>query len=82
MVGVTGTLDIYMITYFWELDDAIVLPVLIAYAVGNALGTFISVPLFARWGKKACLIIRWLVVGIFSDLARRAATDRVVSRQR
>ena len=51
MVGVTNTLDIYMITYFWELDDSIVLPVLVAYAIGNALGTTVSVRLFAMWGK-------------------------------
>ena len=68
MVGVTGTLDIYMITYFWELDDSIVLPVLIAYAVGNALGTFASVNLFARWGKKACLVIGGLSWAFFQTL--------------
>jgi GPH family glycoside/pentoside/hexuronide:cation symporter len=56
MVGVTGTLDIYMVTYFWELDDSVVLPVLIAYAIGNAFGTLMSVNLFSRFGKKACLI--------------------------
>lgn len=68
MVGVTGTLDIYMITYFWELDDAIVLPVLVAYAIGNALGTFASVGLFARWGKKACLIMGGLAWAFFQTL--------------
>lgn len=68
MVGVTGTLDIYMITYFWELDDSIVLPVLIAYAVGNALGTFASVNLFSRWGKKACLIFGGLSWAFFQTL--------------
>lgn len=68
MVGVTGTLDIYMITYFWELDDSIVLPVLIAYAVGNALGTFVSVSLFSLWGKKTCLIIGGLSWAFFQTL--------------
>ena len=68
MVGVTGTLDIYMFTYFWELSDAIVLPVLIAYAVGNALGTFMSVNLFARWGKKACLVVGGLSWAFFQTL--------------
>lgn len=68
MVGVTGTLDIYMITYFWELDDSIVLPVLIAYAIGNALGTFVSVRLFSLWGKKACLIIGGLSWAFFQTL--------------
>ena len=68
MVGVTGTLDIYMITYFWELDDAIVLPVLIAYAIGNALGTFASVRLFSAWGKKTCLIFGGLSWAFFQTL--------------
>ena len=68
MVGVTGTLDIYMITYFWELDDTIVLPVLIAYAVGNALGTFASVSLFSAWGKKACLVVGGLSWAFFQTL--------------
>jgi Na+/melibiose symporter-like transporter len=68
MVGVTGTLDIYMLTYFWELSDAVVLPVIVAYAVGNALGTFVSVSLFARWGKKACLIMGGLSWAFFQTL--------------
>ncbi len=68
MVGVTGTLDIYMVTYFWELSDVIVLPVLIAFAVGNALGTMISVRLFSRWGKKACLIMGGLAWAFFQTL--------------
>ena len=68
MVGVTSTLDIYMITYFWELDDAIVLPVLVAYAVGNAMGTFASVSLFSVWGKKLCLILGGLSWAFFQTL--------------
>ena len=68
MVGVTGTLDIYMITYFWELDDSIVLPVLIAYAIGNALGTFVSVRLFSAWGKKTCLIMGGVSWAFFQTL--------------
>lgn len=68
MVGVTGTLDIYMFTYFWELDDSIILPVIVAYAIGNALGTMVSVPLFARFGKKACLIFGGLAWAFFQTL--------------
>jgi len=68
MVGVTSTLDIYMITYFWELDDAVVLPVLVAYAIGNAAGTFASVSLFSVWGKKACLIMGGLSWAFFQTL--------------
>jgi len=68
MVGVTWTLDLYMISYFWELDDSIVLPVLIAFAVGNAAGTFASVRLFAIFGKKACLIAGALAWAFFQTL--------------
>lgn len=68
MVGVTGTLDIYMITYFWELDDAIVLPVLVAYSIGNAAGTFASVRLFSAFGKKTCLIVGGLAWAFFQTL--------------
>jgi len=68
MVGVTGTLDIYMFTYFWELDDTIILPVLVSYAIGNALGTFASVRLFARFGKKGCLIFGGLSWAFFQTL--------------
>ncbi|HJN52824.1 MAG: MFS transporter [Pseudomonadales bacterium] len=68
MVGVTGTLDIYMFTYFWELDEQIIVPVLVAYAIGNALGTFISVRLFSSFGKKACLIFGGLSWAFFQTL--------------
>ena len=65
MVGVTWTLDLYIISYFWELDDAFVLPVVIAFAIGNATGTFLSVKLFAVFGKKACLITGALAYAFF-----------------
>ena len=68
MVGVTTTLDIYMFTYFWELDDSIILPVIVAYAIGNALGTMVSVRLFSAWGKKTCLIIGGLAWAFFQTL--------------
>ena len=65
MVGVTWTLDLYIISYFWELDDTFVLPVVIAFAVGNAAGTFLSVKLFAVFGKKICLITGALAYAFF-----------------
>ncbi|MAI41482.1 MAG: MFS transporter [Candidatus Azotimanducaceae bacterium] len=65
MVGVTWTLDLYIISYFWELDDAFVLPVVIAFAIGNATGTFLSVKLFSVFGKKACLITGALAYAFF-----------------
>jgi len=68
MVGVTSALDLYMFTYFWELDERIIVPVLLAYAIGNALGTFVSVPLFAALGKKTCLIIGGLAYAFFQNV--------------
>ena len=68
MVGVTSALDLYMFTYFWELDETVIVPVLLAYAVGNALGTFVSVPLFAALGKKTCLIIGGLAYAFFQNV--------------
>ncbi|MEM7017969.1 MAG: MFS transporter, partial [Pseudomonadota bacterium] len=68
MVGVTSALDIYMFTYFWELDERVIVPVLLAYAIGNGLGTLVSVRLFAAWGKKACLIFGGLAYAFFQNL--------------
>ena len=50
---------------FWELDETIIVPVILAYAIGNAMGTFVSVPLFAALGKKTCLIIGGLAYAFF-----------------
>ena len=68
MVGFTTTLDLYMYTYFWELDERVIVPVLLAYATGNALGTFVSVKLFALWGKKLCLILGGLSYAFFQNV--------------
>ena len=55
-VGVNAGLDLYVFTYFWELDRTGVLLVLLAYPLGAMLGSFFSAPLFSRFGKKAGLI--------------------------
>ena len=57
-----------MFTYFWELDERVIVPVLLAYATGNALGTFVSVKLFALWGKKLCLILGGLSYAFFQNV--------------
>ena len=57
-----------MYTYFWELDERVIVPVLLAYATGNALGTFVSVKLFALWGKKLCLILGGLSYAFFQNV--------------
>ena len=56
MVGVNGGLDVYMVTYFWELDPAASGTFLIAYPIGLLIGSFFCVPFFQRFGKKAGLI--------------------------
>ena len=56
MVGVNSALDLYIFTYFWELERDAVLAVIIAYPIGVMLGSFFAPAFFARWGKKAGLI--------------------------
>lgn len=52
MVGVNVALDLYIFTYFWELERSQVLVVIIAYPVGVLIGSFFSAALFKRFGKK------------------------------
>ena len=56
MVGVNTALDLYVFTYFWELDRAQIFTVIIAYPVGVMVGSFFSTRFFARFGKKAGLL--------------------------
>ena len=56
MVGVNGGLDLYVFTYFWELDRASILLVICAYPVGVLLGSLFCPAFFRRFGKKAGLI--------------------------
>lgn len=52
MVGVNGALDLYIFTYFWELERAEILLVILAYPVGILIGALFSPRLFARFGKR------------------------------
>ena len=56
MVGVNGGLDLYVFTYFWELDRAAILLVICAYPVGVLVGSLFCPAFFRRFGKKAGLI--------------------------
>lgn len=56
MVGVNASLDLYVYTYYWELERAQVLLVIGAYPIGVMFGAFFAPAFFARWGKKAGLI--------------------------
>ena len=56
MVGVNGGLDLYVFTYFWELDRQAILLVICAYPVGVLVGSFFCPAFFSRFGKKAGLI--------------------------
>ena len=55
-VGVNAGLDLYAFTYFWELDRASVLIVILCYPLGSMLGAFFSAAFFSRFGKKAGLM--------------------------
>ncbi len=55
-VGVNAALDLYVFTYFWELDRTSVLLVILCYPLGSMLGAFFSPRIFSRFGKKAGLI--------------------------
>lgn len=56
MVGVNTALDLYIFTYFWELDRAAVLLVIVAFPLGMMVGTFFGPTIVDRFGKKAGLI--------------------------
>ena len=75
MVGVNTALDLYIFTYFWELEPGSVMYLIIAYPIGVMLGSFAAPSFFSRWGKKAGLIFGglswplWQVVPIALRLA-------------
>ena len=52
MAGVNGALDLYMLQYFWELQDSEKLGLGMASVVGLALGVFLVVPLLPIIGKR------------------------------
>ncbi|MDA1075412.1 MAG: MFS transporter [Proteobacteria bacterium] len=56
MVGVNSALDLYVFTYFWELDRPSILMVIVSYPIGVMLGAFFTPTILGRWGKKAGLI--------------------------
>jgi MFS family permease len=57
VAGTNYALDLYMYSYFWELNSSQVLLAAAAYPAGAMLGTFFSKWAFARWGKRTGLII-------------------------
>ena len=68
MVGVNGGLDLYVFTYFWELDRAAILLVICAYPVGVLVGSLFCPAFFRRFGKKAGLIFGGLSWAFWQSL--------------
>jgi Na+/melibiose symporter-like transporter len=56
MVGVDGALNIYMYTYFWELDRGDIVWLATAYPAGLMIGTLFAPAIQGRFGKKAPLM--------------------------
>ena len=57
MAGVNGALDLYMLQYFWELQDSEKLGLGMATVAGLALGVFLVVPLLPIIGKRNGVIL-------------------------
>ena len=57
MAGVNSALDLYMLQYFWELQDGEKLGLGMASVIGLALGVFLVVPLLPIIGKRASVLI-------------------------
>lgn len=73
MVGVNTALDLYVFTFFWELDSRCVLYLIIAYPIGVMAGSFLSPAFFRRWGKKAGLVfggISWPLLQVIPIILR------------
>jgi Na+/melibiose symporter-like transporter len=73
MVGVDGALNIYMYTYFWELDRNDIVSLAVAYPLGLMVGTFFAPAIQARFGKKAPLMfgtLCWTTFQIFPVVLR------------
>jgi glycoside/pentoside/hexuronide:cation symporter, GPH family len=73
MVGVDSALNIYMYTYFWELDRADIVWLAVAYPVGLMIGTMFAPAIQARFGKKGPLMfgtLCWTTFQIFPVVLR------------
>jgi len=55
-VGVTGALDLYVLTFFWDLGPADVFWVLLAYPIGVLIGSPLAPAIIGRWGKKMAIV--------------------------
>ena len=57
MAGVNSALDLYMLQYFWELQDGEKLGVGLASVAGLAIGVFLAIPLLSVVGKRAGVLL-------------------------
>lgn len=56
MVGVDAALNIYMYTYFWEMNHTEITLLAPAYPIGVMLGALVAPWYQRRWGKKTAVI--------------------------
>ncbi len=57
MAGVNGALDLYMLQYFWELEDTARQYVLLAPIAGLLIGVFLTAPLLRYTDKRFGLLL-------------------------
>src|SRR5262245_17923979 len=68
MVGVDSALNIYMYTYFWELDHRQIIALSPAYPIGVMIGAIFAPAIQKRFGKRAPLMFGTLCWTIFQIL--------------
>jgi len=74
MVGVDGALNIYIYTYFWELNHNEIVALAPAYPIGVMLGAMLAPTALGRFGKKFGLLFGttswagWQIVPIVARL--------------
>lgn len=68
IAGVNVALDLYVATYFWELDSSNIFLVAIAAPVGVLLGAPFSPAVIGRWGKKVVVMFGALSWPVFQML--------------
>lgn len=73
MIGINGALDLYMLTYFWELSSPDVVVLMPAYAVGLMLGTLFGPAFQRRFGRRTALLfgtVWWAVLAVAPVILR------------
>ena len=66
MVGVDGALNIYMYTYFWELDHTDIVSLAAAYPIGVMIGALVA-PTLQADSARSSRDVRHVVLGDVAD---------------